>query len=202
MFKKLSLACFLLPLASNAIADVSNKEVAQCAVVKGDLARLDCYDKIARKYKLNSPQTKKVDVTDVGNWMILDEINPIDDSRTVTLILEATSGKSKWNKNIFLAARCKSNTTNFYIGWNDYLGSEAYVLTRIGNKKAVTSEWSLSTDKKATFHTKPIHFLKNMSKADKLIAQITPYNESPVTATFDTSGLNNALKPLRETCNW
>jgi type VI secretion system protein VasI len=38
--------------------------------------------------------------------------------------------------------------------------------------------------------------------ADNLVAQITPYNESPVTAIFDTSGLENAIKPLRETCNW
>lgn len=202
MFKKLSLTCFLLSLASNATANVSNKEIAQCAAVQGDLARLSCYDEMAIKYKLNTPQPKKLDVTDVGNWIITNETNPIDDSRTVQLVLEATSGKSKWDKSVFLVARCQSNTTDFFIGWNDYLGSEAYVLTRIGDNKAVTSEWSISTDKQATFQTKPISFLKKMSEANKFIAQITPYNENSVTAIFDTSGLNNALKPLRETCNW
>ena len=202
MFRKIFLTCLILPLASNVIAEVSNKEIAKCATVKGELSRLDCYDKIAKKHNLSGPQSQKVDVENVGAWRVSDETNPIDDSRTVTLILEATSGKSKWNKNVFLVARCKSNTTNLYIDWNDYLGSDAYVLTRIGNKKAVTSEWSLSTDSKATFHTKPIPFLKNMSGANKLIAQVTPYNENPVTAIFDTSGLSNALKPLRETCNW
>jgi type VI secretion system VasI family protein len=202
MFRKLFLTCILLPLASNAIAEVSNKEIAKCAAVKGDLSRLDCYDKMAQKHNLNAPQTTSPEVKNTGSWRVSDETNPIDDSRTVTLILEATSGKSKWNKNVFLVARCKSNTTNLYIGWNDYLGSEAYVLTRIGNNKAVTSEWSLSTDSQATFHTEPIPFLKNMLGANKLIAQITPYNENPVTAIFDTSGLKNALKPLRETCNW
>ncbi|EKK98854.1 hypothetical protein VCHC41B1_3364 [Vibrio cholerae HC-41B1] len=41
-----------------------------------------------------------------------------------------------------------------------------------------------------------------MEKADKLVAQITPYNENPLTAIFDTAGLSNALLPLRKTCNW
>jgi type VI secretion system VasI family protein len=202
MLRKLILTCILLPLASNVFANVSNKEVAKCAVVDGDLSRLDCYDKLAKKHNLNAPQSKKTDVIDSGNWIVSDETNPIDDSSTVKLILPATSGKSKWNKDIYLVARCKSNKTDLYIGWNDYLGSEAYVLTRVGNKKAITTEWSLSTNSQATFHTKAISFIKSMSKESKLIAQITPYNENPVTAIFDISGLNNALKPLRETCNW
>ncbi|XPP91702.1 hypothetical protein ACN08N_17410 [Photobacterium leiognathi subsp. mandapamensis] len=41
-----------------------------------------------------------------------------------------------------------------------------------------------------------------MESSNKLIAQITPYNENPLTAIFDTKGLSNALAPLRETCNW
>ena len=101
-----------------------------------------------------------------------------------------------------MVARCQSNKTNVYINWGEYLGREAIVLTRIGNNKANTSKWGISTDSKATFNNKPITFLKTMSKSNKLVAQITPYNESPVTAIFDISGLDNALKPLRETCNW
>ncbi|WP_257025488.1 type VI secretion protein [Pseudoalteromonas sp. MIP2626] len=41
-----------------------------------------------------------------------------------------------------------------------------------------------------------------MLTSDKLVAQVTPYNESPATAIFNTTGLKNAIKPLRETCNW
>jgi type VI secretion system protein VasI len=60
----------------------------------------------------------------------------------------------------------------------------------------------MSTDSKATFHPQPIAFLKSMMEANTLVAQVTPYNESPVTAIFDTTGLADAIKPLRETCNW
>ncbi|EHJ7968006.1 type VI secretion protein, partial [Escherichia coli] len=32
--------------------------------------------------------------------------------------------------------------------------------------------------------------------------QSPPYNESPVSATFDLSGLSDALKPLQKACGW
>ncbi|ENG76194.1 hypothetical protein ECP03052938_5043 [Escherichia coli p0305293.8] len=35
-----------------------------------------------------------------------------------------------------------------------------------------------------------------------MYAKITPYNESPVSATFNLNGLSTTLKPLQEACNW
>ena len=101
-----------------------------------------------------------------------------------------------------MVARCKSNKTELYINWDSYLGRDAYVLTRVGSEKASKQEWGISTDSKATFRNKPIAFIKKMMTSNKLVAQVTPYNENPITAIFDTSGLENAVKPLRETCNW
>ncbi|PSU73173.1 hypothetical protein C9J22_04340 [Photobacterium phosphoreum] len=201
MFYKIIIASLVsFPLL--ATASVTDKDIAKCAVIDGDLARLECYDKIAKQNNLDGRQIETITTKGVGDWNVSTDVNPIDDSKTVTLILNANSGKSKWGKPIYLVARCQSNKTNVYINWGEYLGREAIVLTRIGNNKANTSKWGISTDSKATFNNKPITFLKTMSKSNKLVAQITPYNESPVTAIFDISGLDNALKPLRETCNW
>lgn len=193
-------ACLLL--STNVLSAELKKELAFCAAEKGELARLDCYDSLAKKHKLDKPQDVGEKLTGTGKWIVSEEVNPIDDSKTVTLVLEASSGKSNWNDRVFFVARCQSNKTDVYINWNDYLGREASVLTRIGSNKAVTSNWSLSTDSKATFHRKPIPFLRNMEKEDTLVAQITPYNESPVTAIFHTADLSNALTPLRKTCSW
>ncbi|EHA1081806.1 TPA: type VI secretion system-associated protein TagO [Photobacterium damselae] len=194
---------FLSILSTNVLSAELNKEVASCASIKGELARLDCYDALAKKHKLDQPQTViGIESVGIGKWDLSEKVNPIDDSKTVTLFLEATTGQNKWNQKVYLVARCQSNKTDVYIGWNDYLGSKASVLTRIGSNKAVTSSWSLSTDSKATFHRKPIAFLKKMEKSNSLIAQITPYNENPLTAVFDTTGLSKALVPLKETCNW
>jgi len=185
-----------------ASAEVGSKEVAKCAVITGDLARLSCYDKLAKDNNLSGKQSTAPAIKGTGKWHVSIDVNPIDDSKSVTLSLNADSGQNKWKKGISLIARCRSNTTEMYINWQDYLGGEARVLTRVGDSKALTSEWSLSTDKKATFRRAPITFLKKMLAANKLIAQVTPYNDNPITVVFDTSGLQNAIKPLRSTCGW
>jgi len=196
---------FLLPLLFlSAVSQASvEKEIAKCAVEAGDLDRLSCYDDLAKKRGLAGPQSEPTKIAGKGKWRVSVETNPVDDSKTVVLALRADSGKSKWGKPVTLIARCKSNTTELYISWNDYLGRNGEVLTRVGSQDAVTKDWGLSTDSQATFHPRgTISFIKKMKEADKLVAQITPYNESPVTAVFDTAGLENAIKPLRETCNW
>ena len=202
MLKNFSLMAVVFAFSGYAISAIDDKEYARCAVVEGDLARLECFDNLATAKNLDGRQVQPTSITGKGKWRISVDVNPIDDSKTVTLVLDADSGKSRWGNAVFLVARCKSNITDIYIGWNDYLGSEADVLTRVGNNKAVTQRWSMSTDKKATFHRKPIPFLKEILISPKLVAQVTPYNESPVTAVFNTAGLDNAIKPLRETCSW
>lgn len=181
---------------------LNEKEYARFAIVEGDLARLECFDGLAVSKKLNGRQNQSIPIAGEGKWKVSVDVNPIDDSKTATLILNADSGKNKWGKPVYLVARCKSNTTDLYIGWNDYLGRDASVLTRVGTNKAVTQRWGMSTDKKATFHNKPVPLLKEMLGSSKLVAQVTPYNESPVTAIFDIAGLKNAIKPLRGTCSW
>ena len=103
-----------------------------------------------------------------------------------------------------MVLRCKSNTTEAYINWEDFLGlDETTVVTRIGAAQASTRTWLLSTDNKSTFYRgSDIDFIQALMQDDRLVAQITPYNESPVTATFDLRGLSEAIKPLRETCQW
>lgn len=202
MFKKITIMATVLVFSVGSYAAIDDKEYAKCAVIEGDLARLECFDNLAQEKNLDGRQLQPTSIAGKGKWNVSVDVNPIDDSKTVTLVLDADSGKNRWGKPVYLVARCKSNTTDLYIGWNDYLGSEADVLTRVGDNKAITQRWSMSTDKKATFHRKPIPFLKEMLTSSKMVAQVTPYNESPVTAIFNTSGLENVIKPLRETCSW
>lgn len=183
-------------------SDQFKKRIAKCAAVEGDLERLECYDQLARELGLvQTSETKPA--AGKGKWIVNTKTNPVDDSRTVTLILTADEGKSSWRTAITLVIRCMSNKTELYISWNDYLGGEATVLTRVGQAKADQERWSLSTDSKATFYSgNTIGFVRQIMGADRLVAQVTPYNESPVTAVFDTRGLKNAIEPLQETCGW
>ena len=200
--KKIKLIFILMIFSFNSHSAIDDTKLAKCAVIDGDLSRLECFDKLAKQNNLDGPQSETRLISDSGEWKVDVEVNPIDDSKTVTMILSAVSGRSSWDKTINLIARCKSGKTQLYINWQDYLGSESYVLTRVGKEKAVTRKWLISTDSKATFHPNSISFLKEMFTSSKLVAQTTPYGDSPVIAIFDTSGMENAIKPLRETCSW
>jgi len=180
------------------------QEIATCSSKEGDLDRLACFDAIAKARGLDGPQPQPVELSGTGKWSVSVDTNPIDDSTTVLLSITADSGRSSLGKPVTMFVRCKSNETELYINWSDYLGRNGTVLTRIGSNDASTKDWNLSTDSQATFHPQKgtIGFLKWMASADKFVAQITPYNESPVTAIFDITGMENALKPLRETCEW
>lgn len=191
-----------LTISTHLQAKIDDKEYAKCAVIDGDLSRLECFDNLATEKNLDGRQVQPTSIENKGSWDVSIDVNPIDDSKTVTLMLDSTSAKSKYGRSVYLIVRCKSNNTDLYIGWNDYLGREANVLTRIGKNDATTQRWSISTNSKATFHPKPIPFIKEMLLSPKFIAQVTPYNENPVTAVFNTTGFSNAIKPLRDTCGW
>lgn len=145
-----------------------------------------------------------------GDWRVEVSTNPIDDTKTVMAALLASQGEARFGDTVMFVARCQSNRTEAYIVWHDYLGDDAprlgnwkNVTVRIGDGPAREQRWNISTDKEATFAPSWAgDLLKQMMQADRFVAQTTPYNEAPVTAIFDTTGMETALAPLMETCGW
>ncbi|GHA04306.1 type VI secretion system-associated protein TagO [Oceanisphaera arctica] len=202
--KKLILAVIVaLTVAAPAMAEqVPLSSIEKCVVIEGDLARLECYDQIAKAHNLSGSQAVKIQTGVTGKWTVDKKVNPIDGSTAVNIFLKADSGNSKFGKPIMLVARCESKKTEMYINWQTYLGSEAKVTLRIGMSDARTSKWSMSSDKKRAFNNAPINTLKEMLITDEVVAQVTPFNQSPHTAIFNVSGLGEAIKSLREACGW
>lgn len=182
--------------------DALRKDIAQCAILAGALERLDCYDNIAKNNNLTVEQTQDHNTTSKGEWDVDIEINPIDDSKTVVLSVKSSSGVSFFGTPGAFVLRCKSNETDAYINWGNLLGRRAFVVSRIGKEEAKRKEWHLSTNRKSSFHPTPVSFIKNMIGHDILVAQIAPLGKSPITTTFNISGLENAVVPLREACGW
>lgn len=199
---KTLISLLLLLITLHAYAQVDESEFSKCSRIQGELARLSCYDELAKSNDISHPTPQISDSDKHGKWLVTTEANPVDDTQTAIAILTADSGTNKWGKSITFVARCKSNQTEAYINWDDFLGHDASVLTRIGSEKAKTNNWDLSSDYKSTFSRQPVQFLKGMLKSNKLLAQITPYNDNPITAVFDITGFDAAVKPLRELCKW
>ena len=140
------------------------------------------------------PVTSSTEDLRSGAWRVRTETNPIDDTQTVTFI-----------------ARCKSNTTEAYVVWGDFLGDDSgdvysewkRVTVRIGAGQAREERWGVSTDRNATFAPSwSGNLLKELLDEDRLVLQTIPYGENPNTAIFDVSGLRGALGELAATCNW
>lgn len=203
MKHKLMLAIALAATSTVALAD-TNQDIAQCAAKPADAARLICYDTVARKLGVDKPKTTTT--TGSGRWSVRSDKSPIDDSVNVYLSVDSEdpvrSGYNTVRPSLFI--RCAENKTNVFFNWGLYLGLDSTrMLVRFDGEKAITDSWSISTDNKAVFVSgSDIAFATKMMGHEKLLTQITPYGESPVMATFPIAGLSEAIKPLRQACNW
>ena len=190
--------------------ETRDAEIVACASISDTTRRLTCYDELAitRGYQpeIHSNRT-------TGNWLINESVNPLDDSRTVTLLLPSTpaSTQSRTRDRPVLVARCQSNSTEVYINWYQYLGDDSSsvysnwkrVTVRIGTGDAREERWGISTDNDATFAPSWAgNLLREMLTSDTFIARTTPYSENPMVAIFDTTGLEQALVPLADACGW
>lgn len=181
--------------------------MTKCAQIGIPLVRLRCFDELAGTQATNKPKSAEPANNINGKWDVSVKPDPVDDIKKVTLTLKAE------DERVWVVIRCKNNNTEFFINWDTpleeyediYGNKKTYVLTRIGKEDAIKATWQLSTDRQATFHPdgSPISFIKKLMLTDKYLAQVTrSYNPNPFTATFDIKGLDNAIKPLAETCHW
>ena len=176
---------------------------AECARIANPDARLSCYDALFRE------TTKEVVA---GKWSVTDEKSTLDDSRKVTLFLESEEelrGRFGNKDKAALVIRCEENTTVIYVRWGGHFMSEIngggrvdyriddqrpqHVSMRVSNNNEALGLWRGSV---------AIPFIRNLLTAEQFYVRATPFSESRVEATFMVSGLDDAIKPLREACNW
>jgi len=143
------------------------------------------------------------------NWLVQQEISPLDDSTNVFLwteALETIPDRFGQPMTPTLLIRCQENTTSVAINWEMYLGiGESQIIYRIDRLPAETQEWRLSTNREAIGlwnGSSAIPFINRLFDREMLLARITPYGESPVTAVFRIGGLKAAAAPLMEACHW
>ncbi len=198
----------VLALLPFTVCAQTEQSMAQCVAIMDDLERLACYDEHAISVGLEvtalipiEPGTLTVS-TDV-NTAADPSANPSTEPSTVTITSYSVSGTSSEGDAITMVMRCRRNRTELYIRWQDYLGSWAYVRTRVGGDDRGTRQWNLSADARSSYYPRgTVGFIEDMIEAGSAEFEVTPYVQDPVTAVFDMSELGNAIGPLREACGW
>jgi hypothetical protein len=119
-----------------------------------------------------------------GNWEQASSISKIDDSNNVHLSLKAVlgfrSGYKVGRANLWIA--CRENKTNAFINYGIFITTdETDVMLRFDGEKAFTESWTTSTDYEAAFSRAPLRFVKKLLSSSRLLVQITPHGEDPVT---------------------
>ncbi len=184
------------------ILRIDKKEIAKCSAIQDEIQRLSCFDEFASKNG-QVAILKDAVITSKGKWEINSKVDPLTDKTINHARLVAESGRSAHGDEIVLLVRCKNGETEAYINWSSYLGSDDIVVTsRIDKAKAQNLSWSISTDHTASFMPQTVKTLKNLIGASSYVVNLTPYNDSPITAIFDVSGAEVAFKDIRQACKW
>ena len=145
----------------------------------------------------------------VEMWEYGKSVDPMTDTVMQIAMADAVSGEGKYGDPIDLAVSCISSTAIVAIGWGSFIGMDPTfkhkqeVTLRWDSTDAISSAWELGSDRDTVdntmlFDSESESFVKDMLRHDQLIARVTPYSGSSLTATFDLTGLEEAIKPLYE----
>jgi type VI secretion system protein VasI len=174
-------------------ADIAAKEEAR-------IAELD------EKYKAAVASNSS---NSMGKWRARSKADPITDIVIASLTLTAESGTSRLGEPVTLHLRCDDSKTEAYINWNSYMTDSAQVTTRVDKNTPQKTEWQSDTSKTVSFYPRLPHpeldaqlFVKELTTGTTLIARATPYNEAPITAVWDLTGIMSATKDLRSSCGF
>ena len=203
MLRRLS---FLIILTGLSIAGPATaQDVSHCVGIDDPDTRLSCFDDAFVETEVQLPSPK-------SDWSVRVDTSALDDSKTVVLTLASKDQfLSQYGqfKRGTLIIRCKENTTSLYTIWGGHFMSDnrngGRVDYRVDAKKASTVSMKNSTDHQALglwSGGQSIPFIKKLVGAERLYIRATPFSQSAVEMSFNITGLEKAIEPLREACGW
>lgn len=180
----------------------------ECATIDNDLDRLACYDQASGR----TPQSE-VTIAPEGNWQVRKEKSDFEDTTDVFVSVDSSEpaqcGRFGTPKKATLMIRCMENTTSIYLAADCHMtsGHRGYGIIdyRIDDQPAGDRGFDASTNNRALGlwnGGESIPFIKKLIGSDRLLLRFTPFNENKTTVDFKTTGLEEAIAPLRKECNW
>lgn len=173
-----------------------------CAAIPDDAKRLLCYDLIFKVRQTTSQQSK---------WRVEEQTSKIDDRKNVYVALDSNerlSSRFGQKDHARLLFTCREGKTAFYITFGGHFMSSTNsgtITYRVDKRPATKRRMTESTDHQALglwSAGEAIPFARELFGAQSLYLQATPHSESPVSAEFSISGLEQAIKSLQSACRW
>lgn len=175
----------------------------ECAEIDDSERRLDCYDS---EYRTSS------EVSQESEWMVNTEVSPIDDSTSVYMRVfskESIPSRFRGDEKAELWLRCQEDSTSLLLSMAGHhmtsIQQYGQVVWRLDDQVARTISMNESTNNKSLGLWRggvSIPEIKRMFGHDTLTIRVTPFSESPITAQFPITGLEEGITPLREACHW
>lgn len=146
-----------------------------------------------------------------GKWTQAQDTSAMDDSKGVSFFLQGENEIEGWleKKRPGLMVRCKEKATDVYMVTDMPASVESgddldkhTMRVRFDDAPAQRQQWSESTDKKALFAPNAVQMARNIARAKTLRLEFTPFNASPVIATFDVSGFEQHIGRVAAACGW
>ena len=102
--------------------------------------------------------------------------------------------------------RCRENVTSFVFFPETYLGLNAVeIIYRIDDASAQRARWNISSTHQSAGLWNggtAIPFLQQLLGKSRLVLRVQPDSGSLVTATFDLTGVDDAIQAVRDACRW
>ncbi len=191
-------------LFSAILLSLSSAYASNCPSIENDIARLACYDKEAESLEKNSNEQQELEdlKKEYGDWIVDVTESPLNDSKEVTIMRVSDDFENRRNPAI-LMLRCQRNKTDAFVSWSEYLGSDNMkVAYRIDKEEAKNVWWNASSNGQASFIPKAISFIKSLEGKESIYIEAEKYRGGRVSATFNISGIEEVIEPLREACSW
>lgn len=195
----------LMLSAPAAQAQVSDREVLVCHEQKDDAARLACYDEIGARVTA----VREAEKTG-GKWRVTSRDSKFSDTPDVYVTLPADD-----TVNDLLAGEvrpvlwlaCTDGKMTGYINFGFTIGGgKKQIEYRIDGSAPQTASLETSSDFQALGNFKNPDQLTETLKlwfgSREFVIRTVSISNEPMVATFDLTGIEEAVEPLRQSCGW
>ena len=200
-YKLLFILAFLL--ISNTALAITNEQITACAIETDNTKRLACYDQLAESIGSANDITE---ADSTGNWLFKTLVDESSGVAILRLQVESKSSLETEGKPVrpILAITCEAGRVSVSLNWQLTLGRDSIRMrTYFDNMPHRSAVWSIADDfKTVTPRRGDTRLVKQMIQHSSLAAEITPFGGRPANAEFDITGLDEAIKPIREACDF